>query len=189
MNKLNKSLEEISSSRKFLKSHLHFIRGLHNGNIRLGLGRRTLNKKLKNKRRIGRLNKFNHSSQRDNRRRLFVTNLNKKLTNNELKTLFVKFGKLRRCGINFTLLGESKGNADVEYERHRDAVYAIKHLNNTNINGRVINIRFFNLKRINHVRNRLRFRNRNLNLVNRRKNKLQNRKKRVFKKSLGKKRQ
>ena len=79
MNKLNKSLDEISSSRKFLKSHLHFIRGLHNGNIRLGLGRRTLNKKLKNKRRIG--------SQRDNRRRLFVTNLNKKLTNNELKTL------------------------------------------------------------------------------------------------------
>jgi hypothetical protein len=31
MNKLNKSLDEISSSRKFLKSHLHFIRGLHNG--------------------------------------------------------------------------------------------------------------------------------------------------------------
>ena len=34
-----------------------------------------------------------------------------------------------------------------------------------------------NLKRINTVRNRLRFRNRNLNYVNRRKNKLQNRKK------------
>jgi hypothetical protein len=35
---------------------------------------------------------------------------------------------MRRCGINFTLLGKSKGNADVEYERHRDAVYAIIHL-------------------------------------------------------------
>ena len=35
---------------------------------------------------------------------------------------------MRRCGINFTLLGESIGNADVEYERHRDAVYAIIHL-------------------------------------------------------------
>ena len=86
---------------------------------------------------------------------------------------------MRRCGINFTLLGKSKGNADVEYEKHRDAVYAIIHLNNTNINGRAINIRFFNLKRINPVRNRLRFRNRNLNLVNRRKNKLQNKKKNI----------
>ena len=112
------------------------------------------------------------------------------MTNDELKKLFQNYGRLNRCGVNFTQLGESKGTADVEFERHRDAVNAIRNLNKADINGRVVNVRFSALRRINRVGRRIRFRNRNRNLVvvTRRNNRGGNRKRRVFKKSLGRRR-
>lgn len=190
MNNLNKSLDEISSSHRFHNFRIHrrgldYIRRIGNGKFKVV---RKWKRKGEKTRRMNRLNKLNLTSQRDNRRRLFITNLNKKLNNNDLKNIFQKYGKLRRCGINFTQLGESKGNADVEFDKHNDAVNAIRNLNNSNIHGRVIIVKFSHLKNINRVGKRLRFRNRNLNNLKRRNHRNGIRKRKIFKKSLGRRR-
>ena len=198
MNNLNKSLDEISAQRKQnpRRGRNRFRRrvfsnrqnrGGNNSNFVRGNNQRGRRQNLQNRRRRN----LRFPSQRDNRRRLFITNLNKTVTNIELKNLFQKYGRLRRCGVNFTQLGQSKGTADVEFERHRDAVSAIRSLNKAEINGRVINVRFSTLRRINRVGRRIRFRNgrsRNLVVVTRRNNSGGIRKRRVFKKSLGRRR-
>ena len=198
MNNLNKSLDEISAQRKQnpRRGRNRFRRriftnrqnrGGNNSNFVRGNNQRGRRQNLQNRRRRN----LRFPSQRDNRRRLFITNLNKAVTNIELKNLFQKYGRLRRCGVNFTQLGQSKGTADVEFERHRDAVSAIRSLNKAEINGRVINVRFSTLRRINRVGRRIRLRNgrsRNLVVVTRRNNRGGIRKRRVFKKSLGRRR-
>ena len=142
-------------------------------------------------------NNFNRRNfRRDNRRRLYITNLNKSVTNDELKKLFQNYGRLNRCGVNFTQLGESKGTADVEFERHNDAVFAIRKLNRANINGRIVFVRFSNLRSLRSVKRNFRgnFRRRN-NFRNNNNNNRRNfnpnnnqRKRRVFKRSLGRRR-
>ena len=198
MNNLNKSLDEISAQRKQnpRRGRNRFRRrgfsnrqnrGRNYSNFPRGNTQRGRSQNIQNRRRRN----LRFPSQRDNRRRLFITNLNKAVTNIELKNHFQKFGRLRRCGINFTQLGQSKGTADVEFERHRDAVNAIRSLNKAEIKGRVINVRFSTLRRINRVGRRIRLRNgrsRNLVVVTRRNNRGGIRKRRVFKKSLGRRR-
>ena len=198
MNNLNKSLDEISAQRKQnpRRGRNRFRRrgfsnrqnrGRNYSNFPRGNTQRGRSQNIQNRRRRN----LRFPSQRDNRRRLFITNLNKAVTNIELKNHFQKFGRLRRCGINFTQLGQSKGTADVEFERHRDAVSAIRSLNKAEINGRVINVRFSTLRRINRVGRRIRFRNgrsRNLVVITRRNNRGEFRKRRIFKKSLGRRR-
>ena len=196
MNNLNKSLDEISAQRKQnprrgrnrFRRRIFTNRQNRGGNYsNFPRGNTQRGRSQQNRRRRN----LRFPSQRDNRRRLFITNLNKAVTNIELKNHFQKFGRLRRCGINFTQLGQSKGTADVEFERHRDAVSAIRSLNKAEINGRVINVRFSTLRRINRVGRRIRLRNgrsRNLVVVTRRNNRGGIRKRRVFKKSLGRRR-
>ena len=196
MNNLNKSLDEISAQRKQnprrgrnrFRRRIFTNRQNRGGNYsNFPRGNTQRGRSQQNRRRRN----LRFPSQRDNRRRLFITNLNKTVTNIELKNLFQKYGRLRRCGINFTQLGQSKGTADVEFERHRDAVSAIRSLNKAEINGRVINVRFSTLRRINRVGRRIRFRNgrsRNLVVITRRNNRGEFRKRRIFKKSLGRRR-
>ena len=192
MNNLNKSLDEISAQRKQnpRRGRNRFRRrgfsnrqnrGRNYSNFPRGNTQRGRSQNIQNRRRRN----LRFPSQRDNRRRLFITNLNKAVTNIELKNHF------QRCGINFTQLGQSKGTADVEFERHRDAVNAIRSLNKAEIKGRVINVRFSTLRRINRVGRRIRFRNgrsRNLVVITRRNNRGEFRKRRIFKKSLGRRR-
>ena len=194
MNNLNKSLDEISAARKNQNPRgrrRRFTRFRRNGGVGRGPGRRfsTVN-------RGGNGGRRRFISGRDNRRRLYITNLNKKVTNDELKKLFQKYGRLRRCGVNFTQLGESKGTADVEFERHNDAVFAIRKLNRANINGRIVFVRFSNLRSLRSVKRNFRgnFRRRN-NFRNNNNNNRRNfnpnnnqRKRRVFKRSLGRRR-
>ena len=196
MNNLNKSLDEISAQRKQnprrgrnrFRRRIFTNRQNRGGNYsNFPRGNTQRGRSQQNRRRRN----LRFPSQRDNRRRLFITNLNKAVTNIELKNHFQKFGRLRRCGINFTQLGQSKGTADVEFERHRDAVNAIRSLNKAEIKGRVINVRFSTLRRINRVGRRIRFRNgrsRNLVVITRRNNRGEFRKRRIFKKSLGRRR-
>ena len=46
-----------------------------------------------------------------------------------LQTIFSKIGTLKRCGIHWDELGNSKGTADLEYERAEDAKAALKEFN------------------------------------------------------------
>ena len=72
--------------------------------------------------------------------RLFIRNLTRSVTNNDLKTLFEKIGPLKRCGINWNDLGESKGTADVQYQYEEDTYKAFQKFDNTNIKGVPIRI-------------------------------------------------
>ena len=191
MNNINKSLDEISAQRK--------NRNRRFGNRRFRRNNNNFRRNNTNYNRNQR-NNFNNNQRRNtnnqiNRRRLYITNLNKTVTNDELKKLFQKFGKLRRCGINFTQLGQSKGTADIEFERHRDAVFAIRKLNRADINGKMVFVRFSTLRSIGRIGRRIRIRSRNGNLIVRRRGVRNNnnnnngiRKRRIFKRSLGRRR-
>ena len=90
-----------------------------------------------------RKNNFTNKNQRrqrglTNRRRgvkIIVRNLTRNATNTDIKTLFEKIGPLRRCGINWNNLGESKGTAEVEYYYRRDAFKACRKLDYKTVRG------------------------------------------------------
>lgn len=64
-----------------------------------------------------------------------VRNLTRNATNSDIKYLFEKIGPLKRCGINWNNLGESKGTAEVEYLYRKDAFKACKELDYKSIKG------------------------------------------------------
>lgn len=80
------------------------------------------------------------SNRQTRRARLFVRNLTKSVTNTDLRGLFEKIGPLRRCGINWNDLGESKGTADVQYQYEEDTYKAFQRLDNKNLKGVPIRI-------------------------------------------------
>ena len=99
---------------------------------------------LMNKRRMRYSRKRNNDSKskKDNRKRIKVENLNKEMQNPDLVKLFEKYGKLTRCGIKFDKLGTSTGIADVEFSTHEECENAIKILDNADINGTIIRVKY-----------------------------------------------
>lgn len=67
--------------------------------------------------------------------RLLIKNLTKKATNEDVRDMFEKAGPLKRCGINWNDIGESKGTADVEYLYEKDARSAMKRFDCKYINN------------------------------------------------------
>ena len=67
--------------------------------------------------------------------KILVRNLTRNATNSDIKYLFEKIGPLKRCGINWNNLGESKGTAEVEYLYRKDAFKACKELDYKSIKG------------------------------------------------------
>jgi RNA recognition motif-containing protein len=67
--------------------------------------------------------------------KIIIRNLTRNTTNADIKSVFEKIGPLRRCGINWNNLGESKGTAIVEYYYRRDAFRAARKLDFKTIKG------------------------------------------------------
>ena len=67
--------------------------------------------------------------------KIIVRNLTRNATNTDIKSVFEKIGPLRRCGINWNSLGESKGTAEVEYLYRSDAFRACRKLDYKSIKG------------------------------------------------------
>lgn len=67
--------------------------------------------------------------------KIIIRNLSRNATNFDLKSAFEKIGPLRRCGINWNNLGESRGTAEVEYLYRGDAFRAVKKLDYKSIKG------------------------------------------------------
>lgn len=80
------------------------------------------------------------NNRNDTRTRLFIRNLNKNVTNADLKNIFQKIGPLKRCGIHYRAIGDSKGTADVQYIYREDAYRAARQLNYKTIKGIPIRI-------------------------------------------------
>lgn len=67
--------------------------------------------------------------------KIIVRNLTRNATNQDIRSIFEKIGPLKRCGINWNNLGESKGTAEVEYHYRRDAFKACRKLDYKSIRG------------------------------------------------------
>ena len=109
--------------------------------------------------------------------RIIVRNLAKTITNYDLKKLFEKIGPLKRCGIKWNNLGESKGTADVEFVYEKDAIrakkkYDYKQIKNIPIRIEIIKNKNFSINNNNNKRNLRRkiIRNRKINYTNRKNN-------------------
>jgi RNA recognition motif-containing protein len=157
--KLNKTLDELAAeSKKQRKRNIN--KRLHSKRLQYQR-RRQSNTRQTHQR--GRIQNKNKSQNKDLRRRLLITNLDKTYTNEQLRKLFEQYGKLTRCGIHFSKLGESLGSADIQFEKHEEAENAISKINNTNVGNLVINVKYSNSgksnlgnKRINIIKGRRR---------------------------------
>ena len=67
--------------------------------------------------------------------KILVRNLTRNATNSDIKHLFETIGPLKRCGINWNNLGDSKGTAEVEYLYRKDAFKACRKLDYKSIRG------------------------------------------------------
>ena len=144
--------------------------------------RRIQNKKRLFKNSIGIKRKRTQNSQinlrsRTKNSRIIVRNLAKTITNYDLKKLFEKIGPLKRCGIKWNNLGESKGTADVEFVYEKDAIrakkkYDYKQIKNIPIRIEIIKNKNFSINNNNNKRNLRRkiIRNRKINYTNRKNN-------------------
>lgn len=67
--------------------------------------------------------------------KIIVRNLTRNATNTDIRSVFEKIGPLRRCGIKWNNLGESRGTAEVEYYYRSDAFRACRKLDYKSIKG------------------------------------------------------
>ncbi|PWA90436.1 nucleotide-binding alpha-beta plait domain-containing protein [Artemisia annua] len=68
--------------------------------------------------------------------KLYISNLDYEVTNEDIKVLFSDVGELKRYSIHYDRSGRSKGTAEVVYVRHPDAVAAMKRYNNMQLDGK-----------------------------------------------------
>lgn len=72
--------------------------------------------------------------------KLYISNLDYGVSNEDIKELLSEVGEMKRYGIHYDKSGRSKGTAEVVFSRRLDAVAAVKKYNNVQLDGKPMKI-------------------------------------------------
>ncbi|THG20830.1 hypothetical protein TEA_016267 [Camellia sinensis var. sinensis] len=76
----------------------------------------------------------------ENGTKLFVSNLDIGVTNEDIRELFSEIGKLKRYAVHYDKNGRSSGSAEVVFARRSDAFRALKRYNSVQLDGKPMKV-------------------------------------------------
>ncbi|CAO2828406.1 unnamed protein product [Amaranthus hypochondriacus] len=76
---------------------------------------------------------------------LFITNLDTRVSNKDIRDLFSEIGELKRYALHYDKNGQPNGSAEVVYSKRSDAFAAQKRYNNVVLDGRPMRIEIASL--------------------------------------------